>query len=397
MNEVTKYLYHNLPLEIYKNIYQKTVKLLFLECDIINGYLDLEDQVNLDVELCDLIGIQTGEIIRFNYEDMNNNNYMVLSKHSNCIDHLLRLLTKGILKFKVLKVYSPSCYTPILMKQSGYIYTVHKVKTWNKDLEASNVVEFDGKELGFSRLKKIVSDLQNLKVVIKYTLYPVDSIERIIDIISYIVEPFVNVELCLNCFFLLGDEYIHNLKDQISEFNSMCTRKHPRIKLSATTIFYLKEYSTNETVEQIGTLVKKMGYNHITRFIIDSTSKKEFDFNFKVVEKLMNLESISVRCNFKANINTLGDLRSTKLRKITFNCDCFSHDWVSNYLPDSLHALKIFKSAFRRNDFLPIKVSPSVNILTLTHEDEYMFSLDPTYLDLSCANCQVVITPRNRL
>lgn len=392
MNDITECLYKNLPHDVYNHVYQQVVKGMFDECDIINGYMDLHEIIDETVALTDLIGIQLGNLVRFNDENNFNRNVMHLSDDNEFVNDVVELINKGILRFKHLKIYNGTKFTSILINQAEFVHWVSSYRTVPKKNQRENIdlLEVRGSSMTAEELVEVIGDENSINVLIKNQIHKVTPSHVPFDIIKAFQNK-ENVYIDFTRDFLLDMYGVFIIDEWIADFKLLQNYVNRRLRVIAHPIIYITDSTTDGHIQIYIDAIKRIGLENIEHLTIAGELTYEWSIDFSFVEKMINLKKLNVEIPILVSLNTFGDLRNTKLNKAKFTTDQVDHDWIPNYLPSTLHALTIFKSNGSRTRFQPIIIPPNVKFLTILHDESYYVSLDPKYIDFRNSTCQITI------
>lgn len=200
---------------------------------------------------------------------------------------------------------------------------INNMITFNQIKYQLQFVISDGQD--FKEVVKILQichKLKNIKISFKIlfyfdiTLHDSEDFYFIYKIIKY----FPSCRMILNEY----ENYIDDLKVAV------------KINLSNPDVY-------ND--DRLYCFFKHLGPDLIDKLIIDSTNDSTYRFNFDIIGTLCNLKFLEVKCDQIVDINTFGDLSNLKhLKKIIFQCDSISFDWLSSNLPKNIETLQLFQN-----------------------------------------------------
>lgn len=327
MKEVVEYLYKSLPYQTFKQVYQRTIRSLFSETEIISALLDPECVLNENVALHDIVACQnSGELRLFGIDG---DDILLLKEMTD----LKRLLKNGILRFKYLKVVLLDEDTELLMKYSEFVHQLGSEGKSIDCLEKSDLVEVEW--CLFGDLEILVQSLKRPKIVFNYTQYPGSNTEFIKRVWEELVIPNNNLYLNYLKIFTVGDVYLSNFEEAVEEHHWFLGFANDKVSVRATVFLEVSNETTKEQVRLAEAMVERIGYDKIQKLIIDSSSEKLGEVPFTVASKLVNLEVLQVKCPFTANFNTLGDLKNTKLQNVIFGYRTYSEEWLLHGIPQT--------------------------------------------------------------
>lgn len=339
MKEVVESLYKSLPYETFRQVYQRTIRSLFNEAEIISAYMDPKCVLNKNVALHDIVAYQDGKYLHFGTEVHSNTLYLedvTDLEPLERLERLERLLESNILWFKYLEVKHSDENTKFFMEHSGFVYQRGTGGKTIDCLDQSDLVEF---WFSFFKDSEILQSLKRPKIIVNYEYYSEEKFELLRWLIELGKKP--NNNLHLNCIktFTVGDVYLQNylqdFEDAVEYFHLFLKFIKSGISVFAKVFLIVNEETTKEQLRVAELMLEKIGYENIQTLEIRSSSADQFELPLTFVSKMINLKVLRVNWPFKANFSTLGNLKNTKLELVSLIYPENSKEWLLHGIPQT--------------------------------------------------------------
>lgn len=396
MDDIALTLSRNLPRELYDRVFQYTVRSLFRESDLIKAEFGacMNNDIKYNKMLDDFIVYQIGTCMKFGSDDSYNNNMLSFRyKEEKDIDGLMAL---RMLRFKYLRIIESSDFTYTYVNFSDYIsYHYNKEDPSNMFyVRKSHEVVMKDYQMSPEELQKLAESYPDKAFVISTETNPLGGVEKLRKYME-VVNSCPNIKLKVRYHFMISLAELNVWDRNYMNFVSLFNIPHPRIDVWTSLCYYADKHH-GLLIQWLDKQLSQLGYDKLNHFYIDDMNDENVAdapaIDLRFIEKLINLEKLTIKGKFVINKETVGDLRGhTKLRQMKLSHDTYSHEWLSTCLPTSIERLNVFKSINSPSQYYPIHVS-SLKCLIVRHEDNGpIYVLKTRDFDLSNTDCDVYI------
>lgn len=390
-------LKRNVPADVYDKVFKYTVMHLFRECDIVNAEFDaaFNSDFRYDKMLDEFVVYQHKSTMKFENDFEHTSNKIVWGyKEEKNIDGMMAL---GMVRFKYLRIVEVGDFSCTYVNFSDFISYAYNKDSYQKDfyIQKSHEVTMKDTDIKTEELIELAQTYPDKSFVVTFNTHPF-SID--LDLVKFmdVAKMCPNVKLKVCYFFaasLVDEGFWEN---NLSNYNLLFEHPHPRIEVFTCVLAYFYLGDPYQLRNWLVAQLSKLGYdkvNHLVLYWDEDEEDEEIILPLSFVQKMTNLEKLSLKGKLIVNEDTLGDLSGLhKLRRLKITYDGYSNEWLSTCLPDNIEEMELFKSVNKMPQYNPIRLSEKLKCLVLTHDNNGIsYNLDTRDFKFTNPKCDVFI------